>query len=32
MTLVGKVLPMTVASDPANPLSVTVTFTKPDGG
>lgn len=32
MTLVGKVLPMTVQGDPNNPLisSVTVTLVKPD--
>lgn len=32
MTLVGKVLPMTVASDPDNPLlaGLTVKFVKPD--
>lgn len=31
--LVGKVLPMTIAGDPKNPLTanVTVTFVKPDG-
>lgn len=33
LTLIGKVLPMTVAGDPDNPLkaSITVTFVKPDG-
>lgn len=33
LTLIGKVLPMTVAGDPDNPLkaSVTVTFVKPNG-
>ena len=33
LTLVGKVLPMTVASDPDNPFkaSITVSFVKPDG-
>jgi hypothetical protein len=32
MTLIGKVLPMTVVGDPNNPLvtSLTVTFVKPD--
>lgn len=32
LTLVGKVLPMTVAGDPENPLmtGLTVTFVKPD--
>lgn len=32
LTLVGKVLPMTVAGDPASPLltGLTVTFVKPD--
>ena len=32
LTLVGKVLPMTVAGDPKNPLmtGLTVTFVKPD--
>lgn len=33
MTLVGKVLPMTVAGDPNNPLinTITVTLVKPQG-
>lgn len=33
LTLLGKVLPMTVAGDPDNPLraSIQVTFVKPDG-
>lgn len=33
LTLVGKVLPMTVAGDPANPLltGLTVTFVNPAG-
>jgi hypothetical protein len=32
LSLVGKVLPMTVAGDPNNPLltGLTVTFVKPD--
>ena len=32
LTLVGKVLPLTVAGDPENPLAagLTVTFVKPD--
>jgi hypothetical protein len=33
LTLVGKVLPMTIAGDPDNPLKahINVTFVKPDG-
>lgn len=33
MTLVGKVLPMTIAGDPRNPLvsEITVTLVKPQG-
>jgi hypothetical protein len=30
LTLVGKVLPTTLASDPENPPSITVTFVEPD--
>lgn len=30
MTLVGKVLPTTLAGDPENPPSITVTFIEPD--
>jgi hypothetical protein len=31
LTLVGKVLPMTVSNDPQNPIpGITVTFVKPD--
>lgn len=30
MTLLGKVLPKTLASDPENPPSITVTFIEPD--
>jgi len=30
MTLLGKVLPTTLASDPENPPSITVTFIEPD--
>ncbi|MCK9299358.1 MAG: hypothetical protein M0P21_10430 [Methanoculleus sp.] len=30
LTLVGKVLPTTLASDPKNPPSITVTFIEPD--
>jgi hypothetical protein len=33
MALIGKVLPMTIAGDPDNPInaSIMVTFVKPDG-
>ena len=30
LTLVGKVLPTTLAGDPGNPPSITVTFIEPD--
>lgn len=30
LTLVGKVLPTTLAGDPENPPSITVTFIEPD--